>query len=267
MRRKKIFYKAKYTGLHKNTTLISIGLESECGVTFYAEFTDYDRASVDSWIKKNIMPKLRLTDMPEGTLKVEPVISDTKSVECKGDRAHVGIALKEWFKQFPEVEIWGDCMSYDWILFADIFSNAFNIPENIYYIPFDICTLFKENCINPDISRVNFINGNDELIHNALYDAHVIRGCHEKIELIKEKYNGRATRPSFTQRPLFEHSDSTNFEGCPDEYKELLKVWSTPTLHENPQRESVSKCCKDDKIHLRLGSDKCRHITLEAWIE
>jgi len=39
----KIFFDTEFTGLHQNTTLISIGLISECGKTFYAELTDYDK--------------------------------------------------------------------------------------------------------------------------------------------------------------------------------------------------------------------------------
>ena len=36
----KIFFDTEFTGLHKNTTLISIGLVAENGKKFYAEFND-----------------------------------------------------------------------------------------------------------------------------------------------------------------------------------------------------------------------------------
>jgi hypothetical protein len=39
MSKTKIFFDTEFTGLHQGTTLISIGLISECGKTFYAEFT------------------------------------------------------------------------------------------------------------------------------------------------------------------------------------------------------------------------------------
>ena len=38
----KIYFDTEFTGLHKDTTLISIGLVSECGKTFYGECYDYD---------------------------------------------------------------------------------------------------------------------------------------------------------------------------------------------------------------------------------
>ena len=43
----KIFFDTEFTGLHKNTTLISIGCIDEAGRTFYAEFIDYDRSQYD----------------------------------------------------------------------------------------------------------------------------------------------------------------------------------------------------------------------------
>ena len=72
--------------------------------------------------------------------------------------------LREWFKELDgwanpntPVEIWSDCLAYDWVLFNELFGGAFGIPENVYYIPFDICTLFKMKNIDPDVSREKFI--------------------------------------------------------------------------------------------------------------
>ena len=50
----KLFFDTEFTGLHKNTTLISIGIISEDGKTFYAELNDYDinQISDDNWILK-----------------------------------------------------------------------------------------------------------------------------------------------------------------------------------------------------------------------
>ena len=48
----------EFTGLHQHTTLISIGLESDCGKSFYAEFTDYDESQVDEWIQENVIENL-----------------------------------------------------------------------------------------------------------------------------------------------------------------------------------------------------------------
>jgi hypothetical protein len=70
------------------------------------------------------------------------------------------------------------------VLFCDLFGKAFDIPKNIYHIPFDLATLFKVNGIDPDISRKEF-SGIDQYFtyreHNALWDARVIKACYEKL--------------------------------------------------------------------------------------
>ena len=54
----KIFFDTEFTGLHKNTTLISIGLFDENGRNFYAEFNDYDESQCDDWIQDNVIKYL-----------------------------------------------------------------------------------------------------------------------------------------------------------------------------------------------------------------
>ena len=51
----KLFFDTEFTGLHKNTTLVSIGIIAENGMTFYAEFTDYDKEKIDEWLEKNVI--------------------------------------------------------------------------------------------------------------------------------------------------------------------------------------------------------------------
>ena len=57
MAKKKIFFDLEFTGLHKLTTPISIGLVSEDGDKFYAEFTDYDKFQIDNFLKSEVLSK------------------------------------------------------------------------------------------------------------------------------------------------------------------------------------------------------------------
>lgn len=50
----KIFFDTEFTGLHKDTTLVSIGMVSEDNRQFYAELTDYD-----IMIKNNVILGLK----------------------------------------------------------------------------------------------------------------------------------------------------------------------------------------------------------------
>ena len=53
----KIFFDTEFTGLHKDTTLISIGIVAENGKSFYAELTDYDKTQVDEWLQLHVLDK------------------------------------------------------------------------------------------------------------------------------------------------------------------------------------------------------------------
>lgn len=175
-KRTKVFMDSEFTGLHQNTTLISIGLVSECGKTFYAEFNDYDFKQVDDWLNENVINNLQYNGIFQK-------LDETKeSISYKSTTENIKEKLTTWLERFGEVEMWSDCLSYDWVLFNQIFGHAFNIPKNIYYIPFDICTLFYAKGIDADINREEFAEMSESgQKHNALWDAKVIKMCHEKL--------------------------------------------------------------------------------------
>lgn len=172
----KIFFDTEFTGLHQNTTLISIGLVAEDGRTFYAEFTDYDKTQVDDWIQENVIKNLLF----DNKICKDRKHLDNIDVWVVGNTNVVKNDLENWLSQFDKIEMWSDCLSYDWVLFNQLWGHAFNIPGNIYYIPFDLCTLFKVKGIDPDINRESFcgVKGNK---HNSLHDAYVIKACYDMI--------------------------------------------------------------------------------------
>ena len=59
----KIFFDTEFTGLHQNTTLISIGCVAEDERTFYAENRYYNRKQVDDWIQKNVIGNLKFNNI------------------------------------------------------------------------------------------------------------------------------------------------------------------------------------------------------------
>lgn len=178
---KKIYFDTEFTGLHQKTTLVSIGLISDCGKTFYAEFNDYDAFQIDVWLQENVISKLLFN---EHRSFLGDVFCDCmENMEVKGSTSFVRQHLSDWLHQFVDVvEMYSDCLSYDWVLFCNIFGRAFDVPSNVYYVPFDLCTSLKERGIDPDINREWFANIEDGANkHNALWDAKVIKACFEKL--------------------------------------------------------------------------------------
>jgi hypothetical protein len=176
-----VFFDFEFTGLHKNTTLISMGFVSECGKSLYIECTGYNNHDVDEWLQTNVVDKLFLDKKKHG---ITGKTTDGNDWLFKGDKYEASILVQTWLKQFEQVEMWGDCLSYDWVLFCDLFGNAFNIPKNVYYIPFDLCTLFRSKGIDPDVDREKFGCGevySEMPKHNALWDAKVIKLCYDKL--------------------------------------------------------------------------------------
>lgn len=186
----KIFMDTEFTGLHQGTTLISIGLVSEDGRTFYAEFNDYDESQCDEWIKNNVISNLiingpsdmNFTIVDDHPFSFDMDFSKIQEFEIRGNTRDVRDYLTKWLEQFDSVEIWSDCLAYDWVLFCNIWDHAFNVPKVVFYIPFDICTLFKIKGVDPDIDREEFSNMTDgQKKHNSLWDAMVIKECYNKL--------------------------------------------------------------------------------------
>lgn len=187
----RLFLDFEFTGLHQYTMPISIGIVSEDGREFYGEFTDFNTLMLTDWLKDNIIPNTLYLSLPEDkretiTKPANHYIADTETIVRK---------LLIWLRQFPSVEIWADCLAYDWVLFCQLFGGALNLPRNIYYIPFDICTYFKVRGIDPDVDREEFaktgvitrdntcsVLGKHIGMHNSLVDARVLRDCFEVLQ-------------------------------------------------------------------------------------
>lgn len=179
----KLFWDTEFTGLKKDTSLISLGMVSDNEKEFYAEFTDYNQNQVDGWIQENVIANLLFP-------AAEPFVNTVGNITfVKGNSYYVKAHLDVWLSKFKNVELWSDCHHYDVVLFQDLFGGAFSVPEHVYYIPFDICTVMKMLGIDPDISREAFIDTPIEgTKHNSLYDAKVIRACYDKLMRNKAKY-------------------------------------------------------------------------------
>lgn len=189
----KLFFDMEFTGLHKNTTPISIGIVSEDGKKFYAEFEDYDKSQCDDWIKENVI----------SNLKFELAIGETfwerehnGNVEALCDRVCVSYWLNKWLSQFDTIQFVSDVCHYDFVLLIDLLTNggtAIDLPENISAVCHDLnMDIAKHFHISDreafDMSREQVMYdlcGPKDIAtgdkHNSLYDAGVIKAIYEEI--------------------------------------------------------------------------------------
>lgn len=188
----KVFFDTEFTGLQKDTDLISIGLVSENGKCFYGEFTDYDNKKCDEWIRQNVISQ---TLMGNKELSIYAV-----SDYHVGNKETMGIMLYNWLSQFEVVELVSDVCHYDMVLFCDIFGGAFNLPKNVapycHDITDDIQRYYEISYQEAfDLDRETIIpltkSSEKEKIskHNSLYDAIMIRCIYEYLNMkLIEKY-------------------------------------------------------------------------------
>lgn len=163
----RLFFDMEFTGLHKYTTPISIGIVSEDGKRFYAEFTDYDESQCNDWIKENVLSNLILPYIPyksdfdanilywrqlgyivdrdlveipgkmvnHNWVKTERV-GKTLVTQAKGTKKWISDCLNDWLKSFKiyKIQFISDVCHYDFVLLIDLLTNggtALDLPSNI----------------------------------------------------------------------------------------------------------------------------------------
>ena len=187
-----IFFDTEFTGLHKDTTLISIGMVAENGATFYAEFNDYDKSQCDDWIVENVLSNCYNYEDRNIETKIREWESGVADKQIYGPKKAISEMLRDWLQQFDEVTFVSDVCHYDFVLLIDLFGSAFDLPKNVcpachdinQDIAFALCISEKEAF---DYSREEFaarFNGDiiDCKKHNSLYDAMVIRQIYNVID-------------------------------------------------------------------------------------
>lgn len=180
----RVFMDLEFTGLHQNTTIISLGAvcegEAHPDNEFYAEMRDYDDKQVqsDAFLKEEVLPKL-LWAIDESMWQETIVRTELK------DR------LEAWLYQIYQkdgqpVEIWLDVYAYDWMLFCELWGGAMHVPRWIDYIPRDLATLLAMRGYDPDVNREELADmpkspHPEQAQHNALNDALVIEACYMRL--------------------------------------------------------------------------------------
>jgi len=193
-----LYFDTEFTGLQKDTTLISLGIIAEDGHCFYAKFTDYNQEQVNDWIEENVLAKLELSKE----------ITDLYDVyEVEGTKEEIKEALLYWLGELDDThfDLVSDVCHYDMVLFIDIFGGAFDLPEFIspacYDINQDISYSTRSMSEAFDVNREELLkdlveNSIDDIYyemlpilelsedskHNSLYDAIIIKALYNMFD-------------------------------------------------------------------------------------
>lgn len=190
----------EFTGCHPKTSLVSLGLVTAADHRFYAEFTDYDKNQVNSWIGKNVIQNLKLLEMCPGTSITEETGTGTTVTYCKGDRGYIKGHTLNWL---DEHHIAGspykwhlDLYTYDMFLLTDLlctYKDGYPVmPEMLNDIyPADLSHAIAMFGLDPDTRRCGSLIPEIELYelyesddkgktleqmeHNALFGARVCK--------------------------------------------------------------------------------------------
>ena len=178
-----IFYDAEFTGLQKNSTLISIGFASKSGRTFYAEFTDYDKNQVNEWILNNVISNTLYLSNAKNNKSIET----EAEVSIYGDKEFIRRELIKWFNSFKlyennkTIQFVSDVSHYDFVLLIDLFGSAFDLPRYICPTCVDInqkiashFSISNFEAFNLSREKLAGYSGNDKK-HNALFDFKILK--------------------------------------------------------------------------------------------
>ena len=194
----KIYFDTEFTGLKKDTTLVSIGLITEDDESFYAELTDFDKSYKDEWFANNVLNNL-LLDKEKNAKKKTPEVFVYKTKEeyfiadkmVRGTKNEVSYELYRWLKDFVSIQLVSDVCHYDMVLFIDLFGGAFDMLPSITPACHDINQDIAEFCKITE--REAFEKNREKLLlengiqlpkgkkHNSMYDAKIIKMIDEMI--------------------------------------------------------------------------------------
>lgn len=186
-----LFFDCEFTGLRKDTTLISLGIVADNGKKFYAEFTDYNKNQCDDWIKTNVVDNLCLEGMGNGVSETDETPS---CMLVRGKKEYITKELREWLSKFSSIQFISDVCHYDFVLLIDLITGgktALDLPDNIsktcYDIDSDITKYYRiweeeEFSMSREEIVLDLCGHEIEGVkHNALHDAEMIKAIWEEI--------------------------------------------------------------------------------------
>lgn len=196
-----VYFDMEFTGLRKDASLISIGLCTAQGHSFYAEFVDFDFTKVTPWILDNVLKELTNP----------PTHLEGDHWTMRGTRTEIIKNLLYWLDAVHShtgcgIQFVGDVGHYDFVFLIDLlWGDALSMPEwinaDVVNISQDLANVTHEvmnksdtadatvmeynpyyAAFNTDrIEYVKHLGVTDTTKHNALMDAYNTRLIHQHL--------------------------------------------------------------------------------------
>lgn len=196
----KLFFDTEFTGLHQDTTLISIGCIADDGRTFYGEFTDFSLPQCDQWIIDNVISNLEFVSVRDNEIHgYTHKIFDVDHVSICGDKETIKEAFMEWIAEYSNVELYSDVCYFDMVLFISLFGGSFDLPDKIAPSCHDInqdianfmdCAESLAFDTNREELAKQFGYEDNGVKHNSLHDALVIKAIYDGIKDYERNIEG-----------------------------------------------------------------------------
>jgi hypothetical protein len=146
----KYFIDTEFIDDGKTIDLVSIGIVTENGDTYYAESNEYDASKADDWVVENVLTKL--VGNPKPNIQIGSEIIDFVEETCN----HENIELYGWFS------------AWDFLLLIRLVSTTGKLLDTPPSWPQRCTDLAQSLQDNP---FVNNMPAKPENAHNALDDA------------------------------------------------------------------------------------------------
>lgn len=155
--------------------LVSIGIASEDGRTFYAENTGFDERDADDWVRENVLEKLRWwgRNVGESDLLFNQIFRTASKTEVFGTIPTIRVELLDFLANDPAPIFYGYFADYDWVVFCWIFGKMIDLPSHFPMYCRDLKQMLDES------GKKKIPKPEGE--HNALVDALWNRDLHRHL--------------------------------------------------------------------------------------
>lgn len=158
---KRWYYDTEFLEDGKTIELLSIGLISDTGETYYAVNEEFPmmRGRADPFLKKHVLPKIGSAMFYRSRRKIA---ADVSHLIGKQPDANL-------------TELWADFGAYDHVVLCQLFGRMIDLPRGFPWFTHDLCQELRRL----GVRRADLPQGNPEDEHNALADARVLRAQHQ----------------------------------------------------------------------------------------